>query len=155
MKVFKILLPLYVVLYFSCAEKSKSVNDVNANSVSNDTIPELRKSINKKPVAAYIVPMGNPKLDRKFGVEVFETANTFKFLLKMYYDGITENDTITIPNFGITPVVKAKAGNEKLSCIIGFLDRKNDFKEYKLLCLKGGNLRLSTIKYYGVSAYSK
>ncbi len=146
----------FLLIFFisNCAEKSSSKDD-NAKAASNDSIPDVRKTINKKPVDKYIVQMGNIKLDRKFGVEVFETAQTFKYLLLMYYDGITETDTLVLPNFGTWPVVKVKPGNDKLSCIIGFLDKKKEFREYKMLSLKDDKLRLTALKTYGVATYSK
>ena len=118
-------------------------------------IPMIRENVNKTPVASYVIPMGDPKLDRKFGVEVYETPETFKYLLTMYYDGTVQTDTLNVPNIGILPAVKIKAGEEKLSCIIGFLDNKNVFREYKLLSAKNDQLRLSTLKSYSVAADSK
>ncbi len=126
------------ILLCSCAEKKKA-------------IPTIRDNINKKSVASYIVPMGDLKLDRKFGAEVFETSETFKYLLVMYFDGTVQNDTLVIPNVGIQPVVQIKPGDEELSCIIGFADDKNVFREYKLLSVKNDQMRLTTLKKYSVS----
>lgn len=119
---------ILMIFYISCAEKDKH-NKTTA--ISNDTIPAARKNPGKKPVASYVIPMGDPKLDRKFGVEIFETPQTFKYLLVMYHDGTIEEDTLTVPNFGIWPTVKVQPGKEKFSCIIGFLDNKNEFREFK------------------------
>lgn len=146
---------LFVILFSSCAEKNKSNSQSGQAALSNDTIPVIRKNVNKKAVAAYVIPMGDPKLDRKFGVEVYETPETFKFLLVMYHDGTIQNDTLTIPNFGTWPTVKINPGKEKLSCIIGFLDNKNEFLEYKMLYAKGDKLSLKTLKQYGVATYYK
>jgi len=129
----------YLIFLFSCAEKK------NQNS---HEIPLTRVSVNKKPVASYIIPIGDPKLDRKFGAEIFETPETFKYFLVMYFDGTVQNDTLILPNLGIQPVVKIKPGDEKLSCIIGFADDKNVFREYKSLAVKNNQMRLSTLKKY-------
>ena len=129
---------LIFIFLCSCAEKKNA-------------IPAIRKEISKNPVATYLIPMGDPKLDRKFGAEVFETSETFKYLLVMYFDGTVQNDTLNVPNIGILPVVKIKAGEERLSCIIGFADDKNVFREYKLLSVKNDQLRLTTLKKYAVS----
>lgn len=118
----------------------------------NDTIPAVRKVVNKKPVASYWVEM-NAKLDRKFGVDVYETPYTFKYLLSMQYDAMPQMDSLEIPNFGKWPVIKIIPGKEKLSCIIGFLDLKGNFKEYKLLSAKNDQLKLSTLKYYSTANY--
>ncbi|MEJ7674726.1 MAG: hypothetical protein WKF59_19030 [Chitinophagaceae bacterium] len=61
-----------IILMIGCSEKN------------NDVISVIRKKVNKQPVATYIIPMGDPKLDRKFGVQIFETPSTFKYLLLMY-----------------------------------------------------------------------
>lgn len=143
-----------IVLLTGCAEKNKS-NGKSTISVSNDTIPAARNKVSKKAVAAYIIPMGDPKLDRKFGVEIYETPETFKYLLVMYHDGTIQEDTLTVPNFGIWPTVKVEPGKEKLSCIIGFLDKGNEFREFKMLAAKGDNLKLTILKQYGVSTYYK
>lgn len=121
------------------------------NNSNNNSIPTTRKNVNNKPIASYVIPMGDPKLDRKFGVEIFETPETYKYLLVMYYDGTVQNDTLNVPNLGISPVVKINPGNEKLSCIIGFLDNKNEFREYKMLSVKNDQLRLTTLKKYSVA----
>jgi hypothetical protein len=126
-------------LYFLCG---------CAENKNNNDIPATRNTVNKKPVASYIIPMGDPKLDRKFGAEIFETPETFKYFLVMYFDGTVENDTLIIPNLGIQPVVQIKPGDEKLSCIIGFADDKNVFREYKSLAVKNNQMRLTTLKKY-------
>jgi hypothetical protein len=146
----KCYLPL-VFFIFSCGEKKAETNSTSEVFL-NDTIPELRKNVSKKPVASYWVQMGNPKLERKFGVDVYETPFTFKYLLSMQYDAMPETDTLSVPNFGMHPQIKVIAGKEKLSCIIGFMDAKGSFREYKLLSAKNNNLRLSTLKYYSVGS---
>lgn len=150
----RFLMSVTIILFAGCAQ-NKNGEPGKSSAESNDTIPAARKVINKKAIASYLTPIGDPKLDRKFGVEVFETPQTFKFLLVMYHDGAVESDTLSIPNFGIWPVVKVKPGEEDLSCIIGFLDNKNEFREYKLLAVKDERLRLSVLKQYGVSTHYK
>jgi len=145
-----------IVFIYSCVQKNNDRgNEEKTEVVSNDTISVIRKSISNKPVATYVIPMGNPKLDRKFGVEIFETRETFKYLLVMYNDGTVQDDTLTVPNFGISPVIKINPGKEKLTCIIGFLDKKKEFREYKMLSTKNGQLALTTLKRYAVATYSK
>ena len=138
---------LLIVLLWACNENKKQAT---TGITSNDTISGTRNSVNKKPVASYWVQMGNPKLERKFGVDIYETPFTFKYLLSMQYDAMPETDTLEVPNFRMLPTIKVVPGKEKLSCIIGFLDEKGNFKEYKLLSAKNNNLRLSTIRYYSV-----
>ena len=113
-------------------------------------VPEERKEVNKNPVASYLVTAGDPRLDRKFGVEVYETPFTFKYLLKIQYGGVQETDTLKVPNFDIWPVVQVKPGEDSLSCIIGFLNEKKEFMEYKLLSVKNGQLQLTVLRKYNV-----
>lgn len=135
-----------IILISACGEKNKNSN---GERVSNDTIPAVRATVSKKPVASYWVVM-DKVLDRKFGVDVYETANTFTYSLSMQYDGMVQKDSMEIPNFGIWPRVNVVPGENKFACIIGFLDAKNKFREYKLLQAKNNNLTLSTLKYYSV-----
>lgn len=125
----------------------------SAKFVTNDTIPEIRKTVSKKPVASYLVPVNDPKLERTFGVSVYETPHTFKYLLKMHYEAMEATDTLTVPNFGVWPVVQVQPGKDKRTCIIGFLDHKKTFKEYKMLTAKGNNMKLSVLKNYYAGRY--
>lgn len=120
---------------------------------SNDTIPETRKTVSRKPVDSYYVTVGDPKLDRKFGVSIYETSFTFQYLLHMQYEAMLVTDTLTIPNIGIWPVVQVRPGEDRLSCIIGFLDSKKTFKEYKMLTAQGDKLKLVVLKKYSVGKY--
>ncbi len=138
MKASKYFLFLLIILIGSCAGNK------------ND-IPEKRENVNKDPVASYVIPMGDPKLDRKFGVQIFETPNTFKYLLIMFHDGTEEQDTLNIPNIGISPVLQIRPGKDTLSCVIGFLDKEKVFREYKMLTGTNNQLRLSTIKKYSLT----
>ncbi len=139
MKASKYLLFLLIILIGSCAD--------NKNDIA-----EKRENVNKDPVASYVIPMGDPKLDRKFGVQIFETPFTFKYLLMMFHDGTEQQDTLYIPNIGISPVIQIKPGNDTLSCIIGFLDKEKVFREYKMLTGTNDQLRLTTLKKYSLGS---
>lgn len=144
----------YIIFLFSitsCLQNTETKDrSSTGKSAERTTIPELRNNPAEKPVASYVVPMGDLRLDRKFGVNIYETRFTFKFLLEMYYDGTIQNDTLNIPNFGTWPVVKVMPGEKRLSCIIGFLDTENSFREYKLLSAEDDQLSLKVLKSYGV-----
>ncbi len=139
MKASKYLLFLLIILIGSCAD--------NKNDIA-----EKRENVNKDPVASYVIPMGDPKLDRKFGVQIFETPFTFKYLLMMFHDGTEQQDTLYIPNIGISPVIQIKPGNDTLSCVIGFLDKEKVFREYKMLTGTNDQLRLKTLKKYSLGS---
>jgi len=145
---------IFLMGMIACNQKTSSnKNEAAKIEFAKDTVPEIRSTINKKPVASYTIPMGDPRLDRKFGVNIYETPHTFKYLLQMQYDGMIQTDTLKVPNLNRWPVVKVEPGKEKLSCIIGFLDDKNTFREYKLLSAKNNHLNLSVLKSYGLVSY--
>ena len=139
---------LLLMMVCACRQNTPGKKNSEAGTV-NDTIPAIRKTVKKEPVASWWVVM-DKALDRKFGVAIYETTNTFRYLLSMQYDGMVQKDLIGIPNFGIWPVIRIMPGPEKLSCIIGFMDRHNNFKEYKFLSAKNNQLSLTTIKYYTI-----
>lgn len=147
----------FVLLIISCSDNSKQQSKMTSSTAaitSNDTIPVVRKQVSKSPVASYIIPINNPLLYQYFGVKIYETPLTFQYLLKMQYEGMIETDTLKIPNFGTWPIVQSRKGPEKLSCIIGFLDKEKHFKEYKMLLAKDNKLMLIVLKRYGVGVYS-
>lgn len=72
----------------------------------------------------------------------------------MQYEGVLETDTLKIPNFGTWPMVQVIKGPEKMSCVIGFLDKQKHFKEYKKLLAKDNKLKLLVLKRYGVGLYN-
>lgn len=147
----------FVLFIYSCSGNNKQQSKTSSPAApytSNDTIPIARKQVSKSPVASYIIPINNPLLHQYFGAKVYETLLTFQFLLTMRYEGMIETDTLKIPNFGTWPIVQIKKGPEKLSCIIGFLDKEKNFKEYKMLSARDNKLKLTVLKRYGVSVYS-
>ncbi len=152
----KYLYLLLIPLVASCSQRgeleSKDASDTTAY-ITNDTIPPVREQVNKKPVASYFVPVGKPLYGYKFGVNVYETSKTFRYVLDMHYEAMNITDTLKIPNFGTWPVVQVKPGKDKLSCIIGFLDKKKQFREYKMLTAKNDKLRLIVLNRYAVGSY--
>jgi hypothetical protein len=145
-----------VLLLYACSQNSKQPHQKASDIfTTNDTIPVIRQHVNKSPVAFYIIPINNPLLKQYFGVKVYETSLTFQYLLRMQYEGLIEIDTLKLPNFGTWPIVQVKKGPEKMSCIIGFLDKKKQFKEYKKLIAEDHKLRLLVLRRYTVGVYSE
>ncbi len=119
----------------------------------NDTIPLTREKVENSPVASYSEKVKDPLNDWRFAVDIYETPQTFKFLMKIEYMVQEAEDTLTIPNFGIMPKVEVRKGPDENSCIVGFLDKQGEFKDYKLIALKEKQLKISTLKYYGRARY--
>ena len=49
--------------------------------------------------------------------------------------------------------VAIRPGKEDYSCIIGFFDREDNFKEYKEVIAKDDKLKVTVLHHYGVSTY--
>ena len=142
------------LLFSSCNnnESEKSATDtvvvIKASNVS-----EIRESPNSAPVANYSVAVDdgvNYANGWKFSASLFETKYTFKYLLKMQYKELRETDTLIIPNLGELPKAAIRKGESAQSCLIGFFDKKENFKEYKKLMVHNEQLKLITLQSYSV-----
>lgn len=137
---------------FACNQNTKN-KDGQESGIVNDTIPAERKVVENSPVASFSEKVKDPLNDWRFSVDVYETKSTFDFLVKIKYKELDAEDNVKIPNFGIMPKVEVRKGKEELSCIIGFLDKTGEFKEYKLVQVKNQELKISTIKHYARTLY--
>lgn len=133
----------------------QTADSANATADAAANIPLHRDSVNEAPVAQYKVKTDNPLNDWYFSVRLYETPNTFQYLIKLQYEEIKGEDTLKLPNFGAMPEPVIKEGPEKYSCIIGFLDKEKQFREYKKVYVKDGALSITALKHYAVSASGK
>ena len=142
------------IFFFSCREQSqeKQIQTDSVSVVSVDTIPEKRAYINQDPIASF-----EEQLDTlnnwKFAVSIFETSNTFKYRVHLEAKEVRVTDSLIIPNFGRHPKVVIQKGKEPHTCIIGFLDKKDAFKEYRKVSFQDERLRIKTIQTYYVGHY--
>lgn len=151
----RILYLFSLVLLAGCASDGP-VNDTVADStvvISYDTIPETRARVKNTPVASYGEPIPDELNDWKFAVSLYETRRTFHYTIRIQAKEARITDSIAIPNFGIQPTVAIRKGEEPLSCIIGFLDKKQAFKPYKMVSFQNDRLRVKTINSYYVGSY--
>jgi len=141
-----------ILLASACNSGPDNTSDANDSTivVSNDTIPETRKSVSQQPVASYSEPVKDELNDWKFAVSVYETTKTFRFILRIQYKELRMSDSLPIPNFGTWPKVELRKGPEPLSCIIGFLDKKQEFKPYRKAAIKNDQLKLTKLASYYV-----
>lgn len=143
---------LFVI--FSCNQQNNSDTAKSGSvTVINDTISLVRDEVGSGSVASFIEKVEDPLNNWKFAVEVYETKATFDFLIKMQYKELEAEDTLNVPNFGIMPKVEIRKGTEKESCIIGFLDKQGEFKDYKLVQIKNNQLKISTLRHYARTRY--
>jgi hypothetical protein len=125
----------------------------SGTALTNDNIPTKRKEINSKPVASFFKSVPDSLNNWHFSVDVYETEETFRYLMKMEYMELRETDTLKIPNIGIEPKIEIRKGKDDYSCIVGFFDRDNNFKEYKLVNAKDDKLKVTILHHYGVATY--
>jgi len=138
------------LLFASCHAKTNEDNAPQKDSIilNYENIPAKRQTVNQKPVAEY----SELKADG-FSVSIYETPETFHYLIKMKYKELDEKDTLRVPNFGVWPAVRIRKGAERPSCIIGFLDKDSVFRESKLISAAGKKLRVHVLKHYAVATY--
>ena len=123
------------------------------NAAAN--IPMFRDTVQKAPVAEYKVKTDNPLNDWYFSVRLFETRKTFHYLVRLQFEEIEGTDTLKLPNFGIMPQPVVRKGPENYSCIIGFMDKDNQFREYKKVYVVGDRLKITALKHYAVATYQE
>ena len=110
-----------------------------------------RKLVRKGPVASYREKTDNPLNDWYFSVGLYETPLTFQYLLKMQFEELKGEDTLLLPDLGSPPQPVIQKGKDKYSCVVGFLDKDNRFREYKLVYVKEGReLKLVTLHHYAM-----
>jgi hypothetical protein len=148
-----------LLFVIACGEQQ----EVNNNAENTDTttteskpvlrpesVPLERETVKKEPVAEYKVRTENPLNEWYFHVRLYETPKTFHYLVKLQYEEIRGQDTLKLPNFGMMPKPETRKGPEQYSCIIGFLDKDDQFREYKKVYVKDNTLKIEAIKHYGV-----
>jgi hypothetical protein len=115
--------------------------------------PELRTQVKKEPVAEYKIRTDDKLNEQYFSVKLYETTETMKYLAKVDYEGLPAEDTITLPDIGITPQPVLQKGSEKYSCIVGLLDNNKAFRELKKIYVTdlGKELKITTLKHYRVT----
>ncbi len=147
---------LFLLLMAGC-EQGANTHEEHKDSVivvsHNMMIPETRQAVNPGAVSIYSEKIPDALNDWKFSVSLHETRRTFHYTLQIQAKEAQITDSVTIPNFGILPRPEVRKGKEPLTCIIGFLDKKGDFKEYRKVSFQNNRLHISTINHYAVSSY--
>ncbi len=148
---------LLIVLVFTACENKPVGSEVKNPPIIHkaDTISETRSVVQKSPVASHYQKVPDELNNWKFAVEVYETKNRFKYLVRIQYKEIRITDSINIPNIGIEPSVQIQADNQPFSCTIGFPDKKGNFNPYYRASIKNEQLRFKKIASYGVSVRVK
>jgi len=152
----------YSLFFISCHLKHQN-DSSQADSIarpaiinSSNNIPEFRKEIKKEPVIEYKEKTDNPLNNWYFSVKLYETQKTYYYLMKLQFEEVKGEDTLKLPNFGYEPKPVIQKGKDKYSCIVGFMDDQNKFREYKLVHVEDGDhLKVTTLKHYAVATYQE
>jgi len=158
-RIFLIAILSLLIFIFSCHSNNQDSATANTDSSSMqsplDKIPMYRTEIKTEPAAEYKEKVKNKLNDWYFSVKLYETQKTFYYLIKMQYEEVTGEDTLKLPNLGALPKPFIQKGNDKYSCVLGFMDVQNKFNEYKLVSVDNGNIKLTTLKHYYGAVYRK
>jgi hypothetical protein len=120
-----------------------------------EKVPMYRTTVNAEPVAEYKEKTDNPLNDWYFSVKLYETPKTFQYVMRLKYEEMEGDDTLYLPNVGTVPKPVIQKGDDKYSCIVGFIDNHDQFREYKKVYVKNDQLKVTSLKHYSVATYSK
>jgi hypothetical protein len=120
-----------------------------------EKVPMYRTTVSTEPVAEYQQKTENPLNDWYFSVKLFETSKTFQYVMKLKYEEMEGDDTLFLPNVGTLPKPVIQKGDDKYSCIVGFMDNHDQFREYKKVYVKNDELKVTSLKHYSVATYAK
>ena len=120
-----------------------------------EKVPMYRNTVNSEPVAEYKQKTENPLNDWYFSVKLYETPKTFQYVMKLKYEEMEGDDTLNLPNVGTMPKPVIQKGENKFTCIVGFIDNHDQFREYKKVYIKNDELKVTSLKHYSVATYAK
>ena len=138
----KTILPIAIIVFTTI---------VFAACESKPAVKKEREAINPAPVKTYQEIVKSEETTDTFNVSLYETKYTFKYLIKISYKGIEVSDSLRIPDLGYEPSPEIKQGKTRPSCIIGFLDDKQQFMEGNEVVFQDNLLKFHTLKSYDVS----
>ncbi len=145
---------LVILMAAACENGPGSGKAVDTTiTISYDTVPETRQKISKEAVAHYSEPIKDDLNKWTFSVDIYETPQTFQYTMLLQAQEAHVTDSLKIPNFGIWPKPAIERGKEPLTCIVGFLDNKQQFKPYKKVSFHHNQLRVSSVASYYVASY--
>ncbi|SJZ92990.1 hypothetical protein [Sediminibacterium ginsengisoli] len=151
-----ILFTALLILLQACTNSPKAEEQTGADTIrtsSYDKLSPIREKVKESPVASVSSPVPDDLNQWKFAVQVYQTEKRFTFLVRMQYKELRASDSLVIPNLGLEPVVEIRKGSTPMSCIIGFLDKKQMFMPYKKVSVNKEKLSFTTIQHYNVGTY--
>lgn len=144
---------LFIVL-FACNASTNNSNTKDSILHNYKDISLERSTINPNAVKTYREAVKSYETTDEFKVSLYETKQTFHYLIKIQYKELNEEDTLKVPDFGIEPAVNIVKGDSiRPSCIVGFFDEKKQFRESKLIYFNQNKLKIHVLKHYAVATY--
>jgi hypothetical protein len=151
---------LITILFISACHSSSTDQRIPGKDtllvdVSHPDLPpskhnsEFRMRVKKEAIAEYQEKTGH--LESEFAVKLYQTSKTMAFRVDIEYEGLPGTDTIKFPDLGTEPHPVLQKGEDKYSCVIGFLDNDSKFRELKLVHAKGAELKITTLRHWVVS----
>lgn len=144
-----------IALLTSCNETANNNAAKDSVVLNYKDIPLERKPVSANAVKIYSEPVKSFETTDEFKVSLFETKETFHYLIKIDYKNLAEEDTLNVPDFGISPSVEIKKGDKRPSCIVGFFDQNKQFRESKLIYFEDNTIKVHVLKHYAVATYQK
>ena len=149
----QLLVYLLILIFFTNCNTNNGNNTKGSVVLKYENIPEVRSAVSASAVKTYNEIVKSFETTDTFKVALFETKQTFKYLIKLNYKQLGAEDTLRIPNFGINPVIEIKKGDKRPSCIIGFLDEQKQFRESKMVSFEENELKVHVLNHYAVATY--
>jgi hypothetical protein len=145
---------LFLLVFLSCNNGNNNASGGDSVVLNYENIPPERKTVNPNAVKTYEETIKSFETTDEFKVGLYETKETFHYLIKIQYKSLDEEDTLKVPNFGIQPAVEIVKGDSiRPSCIVGFYDEKKQFRESKLIYFADNELKVHVLKHYAVATY--
>lgn len=145
--------PFFLVFILAACNSAGTNKENQEDSVvfTSDNIPLERNNINPEPIKRYTETIKSFETTDEFKVALYETRQTFRYLIKISYKQMEVEDTLRVPNFGTPPAVDIVKGDSiHPSCIVGFLDKEKKFRESKLIAFANNKLKVKVLKHYAV-----
>ncbi len=152
----RLILTVFIVLSWLSCTGEKDKNPGTKDSVVVIKLREVSKeraTPSKLPVASFKEKVHDPRIGGEFIVELYETPETFQYKMMITFGKMKAKDTVKLPDFGVLPIPVIKKGKETTSCIVGFLDEKSHFMEYKLVQGTREKVKVKTLQRYAVATY--
>jgi hypothetical protein len=118
----RIFIAAFIFINTSCDSPAEGVTEVDLKPavVKKKQVAPTRTEVNKVAAATFSKPIEGEALQGTFAVNIYETAHTFDYLMKIRYAELYVTDTLTLPDLGTqpAPVIKDTSVPKCLHCWI-------------------------------------